>query len=74
MERRRARTIGSERVWGHFAVVIKALAYIYCLGFDGLKAGFVRCRLGANYLQTLLKKTIICPTTVTVCMSLCSAG
>lgn len=51
------RTIGKVKgFWGHFAVVIKALAYIYCLGYAGLKQVSTDAVLAANYLQTLLKE------------------
>ena len=51
------RSIGKVKgFWGHFAVIIKALAYIYILGFDGLKQASSDAVLAANYLQTLLKK------------------
>ena len=51
------RSIGKVKgFWGHFTVIIKALAYIYSLGFDGLRQVSSDAVLAANYLQTLLKE------------------
>ena len=51
------RSIGKVKgYWGHFSVVIKALAYILQLGYDGLKQVSADAVLAANYLQTLLKE------------------
>jgi glycine dehydrogenase subunit 2 len=42
--------------WGHFGVIIKALAYILSLGSKGLKQVSSDAVLAANYLQTELKE------------------
>lgn len=47
--------------WGHFGVIIKALAYIYQLGYEGLKQVSSDAVLAANYLQTLLKEVYHLP-------------
>lgn len=53
----RPRSIGKVKgFWGHFAVIIKALAYILQLGFTGLQQVSADAVLAANYLQTLLKE------------------
>ncbi|NLW55992.1 MAG: aminomethyl-transferring glycine dehydrogenase subunit GcvPB [Firmicutes bacterium] len=47
--------------WGHFGVIIKALAYILQLGYAGLKQVSSDAVLAANYLQTLLKEVYHLP-------------
>lgn len=41
--------------WGHFSVIVKALAYILSLGGEGLKQAAQDAVLAANYLQEQLK-------------------
>ncbi|HEY8345608.1 MAG TPA: aminomethyl-transferring glycine dehydrogenase subunit GcvPB [Bacillota bacterium] len=51
------RSIGKVKgFWGHFAVIIKALAYLLSLGYTGLKQVSTDAVLAANYLQTQLKE------------------
>jgi len=51
------RSIGKVKgFWGHFAVIIKALAYLLSLGSTGLKQVAADAVLAANYLQTHLKE------------------
>lgn len=47
--------------WGHFGVIIKALAYVLQLGSAGLKQVSSDAVLAANYLQTLLKEVYHLP-------------
>ena len=55
-------TIGKVKgYWGHFGVIIKALAYILSLGSRGLKQVSSDAVLAANYLQTLLKEVYNLP-------------
>ncbi|HEY8391509.1 MAG TPA: aminomethyl-transferring glycine dehydrogenase subunit GcvPB [Capillibacterium sp.] len=56
------RSIGKVKgFWGHFAVIIKALAYLLSLGYAGLKQASADAVLAANYLQTQLKEAYKLP-------------
>jgi len=55
-------TIGKVKgFWGHFSVVVKALAYILSLGGEGLQQAAEDAVLAANYLQKQLKEDFNLP-------------
>lgn len=55
------RSIGRvKQFYGHFLVVLRALAYVKSLGEDGLRRSSEQAVLNANYLKALLSDIFIC--------------